>query len=206
MKGHSLFRANQLGVTQNIKVRGRLIDLGAKSIDAKYYSYLDTSNITEHLFTDYFHSGDNIIKIDLNGDLPFNDNEFDNILMFNVLEHLNVNTPVLSEIHRILKPKSHAHIIIPFLFKKHNDPEDHVRYTDTAIAYQLREIGFTEWEIQPIGAGPFQAAMAIFNGPLRFKLVRLICNYICFSMDSLIQKFGFDVSSFPTGYYVVVTK
>lgn len=45
---------------------------------------------------------------------PFSDNEFDEILADNVLEHLEDIPAVMRELHRIAKPDSQIRIIVPY--------------------------------------------------------------------------------------------
>ncbi len=57
-------------------------------------------------------------KFDIKHDLekfpyPFEDNEFDYILMDNVLEHLEDTIKVLEELHRISKPNAKIEIYVP---------------------------------------------------------------------------------------------
>jgi len=45
---------------------------------------------------------------------PFSDNEFDEILADNILEHLDDIPAVMKELHRIVKPGGEVRIIVPY--------------------------------------------------------------------------------------------
>ncbi|MEM5801770.1 MAG: class I SAM-dependent methyltransferase [Candidatus Aenigmatarchaeota archaeon] len=45
--------------------------------------------------------------------LPFNDNEFDEIIASHILEHIQNFIPLMEELHRILKPSGILHIYVP---------------------------------------------------------------------------------------------
>ena len=49
----------------NIILHGDGIDLGAKSKDAKYYQYLNLSNVNNIVFVDYFSKDKNMVDINL---------------------------------------------------------------------------------------------------------------------------------------------
>lgn len=68
-----------------------------------------------YLNVDFEKHSEGIDKIhDLNEfPYPFKENEFDIILMHNILEHLDDAYKVMKEIHRILKPGGKVHIYVP---------------------------------------------------------------------------------------------
>ena len=51
---------------------------------------------------------------DLRNPLPFSDNEFDKVILNNVLEHFENITPILKEVHRITKPTGKVVIMVPY--------------------------------------------------------------------------------------------
>ena len=55
----------------------------------------------------------NAVNLDLNNSLPYKDNSVSEILMFDILEHLNNPIEVLKECHRVIKPKGIIKIKIP---------------------------------------------------------------------------------------------
>lgn len=84
-------------------------------------------------------------KPDVVGDarnLPFQDNEFDNILCLEVLEHINQPQKAIAEMQRVLKPGGKIILTTRFIFPLHDVPGDYFRYTK----YGLQEL-FKDWEI-----------------------------------------------------------
>jgi len=77
--------------------------------------------------------------------LPFQDNEFDNILCLEVLEHLFEPAKAISEINRVLKPGGKLILSTRFIFPLHDAPEDYFRYTK----YGLQKL-FKNWQIKEI--------------------------------------------------------
>jgi SAM-dependent methyltransferase len=90
--------------------------------------------------------------------VPLPDESCNAILLFNILEHLPSHAHALAEARRLLRPGGQLLGVIPFLINVHRDPEDYVRFTDTALAALFANSGFAVKVIEPIGRGPFLAA------------------------------------------------
>ena len=80
--------------------------------------------------------------------LPFNDNHFDCICCFDVLEHINDDHKAISEIFRCLKPNGKTLITVPaysFLWSAHDKNMHHYRrYTKVKINNIFNLNGFTK--------------------------------------------------------------
>ena len=74
---------------------------------------------------------------------PFADNCADLVIATGLLEHVEDENALISEIFRILKPAGIAHIEVPFLQQYHNDPVDYRRYTLPGIVTFAQGFGFT---------------------------------------------------------------
>lgn len=99
----------------------------------------------------------NYLKLEIKDKIPFNDNYFDLITMLAVLEHLEQEKEILTDIFRILKPGGYFLITVPtkyakpvleFLaFKIHLINEDSIRehkryYTKNYLLNLIQNLGF----------------------------------------------------------------
>jgi SAM-dependent methyltransferase len=88
---------------------------------------------------------------DLNKPLPVSNKTFDVVIMSNLLEHICEPLTIMTECHRILKPKGNMIMTVPFLIKVHQEPHDFLRYTEHMLKRLLTQSGFQEFEITKIG-------------------------------------------------------
>jgi len=83
--------------------------------------------------------------------LPFADGCFDVVICSELLEHVQSPPLVLSEAHRVLRKDGILFVCVPFLYQIHGDPYDFGRYTDYYWSHHLKEIGFSNMEIEKQG-------------------------------------------------------
>ncbi len=114
-------------------------------------------------------------KLDVLGDLtalPFRDAVFDAALNVVTLEHVREPARVLAELSRVLTPSARLLLIVPHEWEEHQQPHDYFRYTRYGVEYLLRQAGFQDCDIRPVG-GFFRLlsrrllnALQFFPGPL----------------------------------------
>ena len=100
-KGYSLLRSYQIIECQNLYLKGKSIEFGAYKNSKKNFCnfFKGRSNFK---FSNIYNSKEsNYIKLDLTKKLKLKKNEFDNVLIFNVLEHLHDTDIVFNETNRI---------------------------------------------------------------------------------------------------------
>ncbi len=73
---------------------------------------------------------------------PFKTNEFDNLLMFGILEHLYTPYLAMEEVHRILKPGGRFFIMVPDAKNQKITPVHYYYYSYTGIKLMLNRAGF----------------------------------------------------------------
>lgn len=167
-----------------LKISGEVIDLGAKVSDEKYYHVLDQSDISALTFCDIFSVSENVVKVNLEQRLEIESKRFDNVILFNVLEHIYNYRGLVGEMQRILKPDGAAHVIVPFLHRYHGDPADYNRPTHVALYRMFKEGGFDSVKVHPIGAG----AWTVIASLLAMKLKSVWLQYPILTFFLWLQK------------------
>lgn len=84
-------------------------------------------------------------------ELPVRSASVDTVLLTEVLEHLPEPMPVLSELHRILKPQGVLILTAPMIYNVHGDPYDFFRFTPDGLRYILGRSGFRIIDLKPQG-------------------------------------------------------
>ena len=87
---------------------------------------------------------------DIAGDLSthdFNGQQFDVIVMSEVLEHIRTPDAAINNAFAVLKPGGQLVLTTPFLFPIHDRPHDYYRYTKYGLAWLLRD--FSDVVITP---------------------------------------------------------
>lgn len=79
--------------------------------------------------------------------LPFDDENFDSVLMDNVLEHITEPGPVLGEIRRVLRPGGRLLVGVPGRCGWDSDSDHKVFYDETALGQRLAASNFTKREL-----------------------------------------------------------
>jgi len=83
--------------------------------------------------------------------LPFNDNAFDWITAFEVLEHVRNPEAVMGEFNRVMRPGGQVVITVPMLWGIHYAPHDYRRYTKYGLKILAENNGFNLEHIDKIG-------------------------------------------------------
>lgn len=111
--------------------RGRLLDLGCGKVPL-YEVYRDF--VEENIcidWTDSLHESPHLdFEFDLNQSLPLEGEEFDTIVLTDVLEHIANPDSLWREMTRLLKPGGKVIVGVPFLYWIHEHPHDYYRYTE----------------------------------------------------------------------------
>jgi SAM-dependent methyltransferase len=104
--------------------------------------------------------------------LPFPDATFEAAINIVTLEHVLHPDRVICELGRVLAPGGRFLLVAPLQWEEHQQPHDYGRFTRYALDHLLRQAGFTDISIQPVG-GIFRLisrrllnALQFFPGPL----------------------------------------
>ena len=98
----TLLRFLQNETLANIKIEGEILDLGG-SPNSQYYSHLQIAEYSQITYADLYGNSNDFLIMDFNETFPIKNNSYDNILLMNVIEHLENYENCILEISRILK-------------------------------------------------------------------------------------------------------
>lgn len=128
-------------ILKKYKFAGNILDFGCGGKpykylfkDAKKYEGIDFINysINKDFYSekpDFYFSDDYLD----NFNLPFNDNIFDNVVSFQVLEHHKNPQKMIREIFRVTKKGGYVLVSVPFLEGIHEVPNDYQRFTQYGL-------------------------------------------------------------------------
>jgi len=102
-------------------------------------------------------------NVDVIGDIqniPFENNSFDTVWCEAVLEHVKNPTKAVSEIYRLLKKGGYVFVVVPFIHKYHEHPNDYYRWSKSG----LKEL-FKNFKEEKIGVyrGPTSALSSFLS-------------------------------------------
>ena len=182
LKGRTLIRSLFNEEIRNYKLYGRVLDLGSKSINSRYYKYIGIDAGCEITFTDLYEN-EGVVKVNVEEDFPFDDNTFDMVITFHLFEHVFDFSSSAEEIYRVLKPGGKLIISVPFMHKYHADPDDYFRFTDSAIIKTWERGGLKCESMDYIGEGIYTYFLTTM---MKFERIR----YLSRPMQLLVYFIG----------------
>lgn len=125
------------------RISGKTLDIGCGS---KPYRHLFTE-VSQYIGADIEQSGHkhehSSVDVFYDGKkFPFEDNSFDSLVFFEVLEHVFNPDDFLKEIKRVVKPNGHCLVTIPFIWGEHEQPYDYARYSSFGLNHLFEKNGF----------------------------------------------------------------
>ena len=142
---------------ENIKIyaKGKLLDLGCGKVPL-YHIYKEYT--TENVCVDWentLHKNEYLdFECDLTKKLPFEDGEFDTIILSDVLEHIPNPLELWKEMARILAAKGKIIINVPFYHWIHEAPHDYYRYTEFALRRFVENSNLKLVKLERMGGVP----------------------------------------------------
>ena len=186
----SLLRTYQKIKCSSLILHGLSLEFGAvKKKENNFSNFFKGTSIFEH--SNKIHDKSfNIFKSDLTKKLKIKSNKYNNILIFNVLEHLPEYRIALSEINRILKKKGKIIGSTPFIYQIHDAPKDYFRFTREFFEFELKKQKFKNIKVQYLGNGPLTACYSLMYPYIRFlPIFSHLVLLICFILDNILQIF-----------------
>jgi SAM-dependent methyltransferase len=195
-------------------VQGHLVDLGCGKVPL-YDAYKDY--ITESLCVDWpasIHKNPFLdAECDLNLTLPFQNEQFDTIILSDVLEHISNPTQLYSEMCRILKPSGKVIMNVPFFYKLHETPHDYFRYTKFALLKFANDSRFKVILLHEMGGLPEVltdlSSKLLVNIPLVGRYISIFIQWTgrLFSRSGLGKKLTAKTKEhYPLGYFAILQK
>ncbi len=101
---------------------------------------------------------------------PFGSEEFDSVVLNQVLEHVFNPPQFLAEVNRILKKGGVVLLTVPFVWDEHEQPNDYARYSSFGVRFLLEQNRF-ELLVQRKTANDITAIFQLVNAYLYKKTV-----------------------------------
>ena len=152
--------------------------------------------------------------------LPFPDNQFESVLLLDVLEHLSTPDICIAEIERVLTEGGNLFLKVPFLYPVHDAPFDFHRWTRFGLIQLAQRHGLQVVSERHIGE-PVETAALLTNiawskvvlrwvrsGNPLMVLGLLLAPAIVLTnlMGALISKLGSSDGMMPHGYFLILQK
>jgi len=195
------------------RVSGRLLDLGCgKAPLLGYYSeFVESATLVD--WGNSLHENPILdIVADLNQPLPIHD-EYDTVILSDVLEHIAEPQGLMNEIGRLLKSGGFLLLNVPFYYPLHEEPFDFHRYTRHALVRMCDLAGLEVVEVHSIGGVPevmidltskITQAIPGVGRALTHIFQALGGWSVTFGLGKLLSKRTAD--RFPLGYTLVAVK
>lgn len=183
-------------------IEGRALDLagGGKS---SYYPYLSKRlSITRT----NFYAGEGIDQVvDLEKPLPFTDESFDHIFLFNAIYIIKDPRMLLAEIKRVLKKGGTLYLSSPFVANEMPEPHDYVRFTHEGLSILFKEVGLQDFSIERFGER-FTSMAYIAHLFFIISPIRLVGYSVANALDKVVPKKLKKNYPMPLGYFCIIKK
>jgi len=189
----------------NIYIKNKILDLGSGN-HSSYLNFIKKKNVDIFFSDKNFKEDKNFIQVDLEKNINIKDLSFDNILLFNVLEHIQNYQNLINEIYRILNNGGKLELFVPFMHRFHKDPNDYFRPTHEYLQKIFINSGFKDIEINIIGTGPFAVISEILHQYFKFRAIKLLFFFIFILLNKIIKIFSKDYYTFYAGIHCTCKK
>ncbi len=135
--------------------------------------------------------------------------KFNNILAFNVLEHIHNDSRAIDELKKLLKKRGKLYISTPFLYRYHQAPKDYKRYTLEYFEKILKDKNFRIKKKVSLGTGPFLASYSLlFDYLKKIPFISYPIITLCFLLDYFLMLFHKNKSNilYPICIIIVAEK
>jgi len=206
---YSPLRTFQIIEANKVFLKGKSLEFGAYKNTKKNFS-THLKGEKNFQYTNLKKDKKNkILEADLNKRLKFKSNYYQNLIIFNVLEHLSNPTRSLKELNRILRKGGLIIGSTPFLYQIHGAPNDYLRFSKDYLIEEFKKRNFKTIYVKELGYGPFLAAFSILFPYFKFlPIINHIILFMCLIFDSFLQIFVKTKlrEIFPLGIFFIFKK
>ena len=209
LKKNTLLRVLQIYECLNIALYGTSIEFGAIDNKDKTFSNFVKGESKFHYSNKKSNKKLKVFYSDLTKKLNISSNKYNNVLFFNIFEHLSEYKLAFSEIYRIMKKGGFFIGSVPFIYQIHTAPNDYFRFSREFFKLNLKKYGFKKAKVKALGFGPFTASYSLLWPYINFlPFLSQICLLLAYILDSFIQIFvKTDLKEiFPVGYFFIAKK
>ena len=190
LRNYSILRIFQIIETKELFLKGKSLEFGASINYKKNFSHFSKGENNFHYSNIDNKKNKKIIKMDLTKKLKIKSNTYNNVLIFNVLEHINNHEIAFIEMKRILSNNGNLIGSTPFLYQVHGAPKDYFRFTKDFFFEKLKKNKFSKVEIKCLGFGPFVACFSLIQSYTKYlPLVNHVIISACYLLDFVLQLF-----------------
>lgn len=205
----SLCRILQNIECDRISLSGNIIEFGAEPLSKNNFSSIVKKIKVKKIdFSDKFIKKAGVINADLNEKTSLKKNYYNNVLLFNVMEHLINIDNAKKEIKKILKKNGKLIGSTPFLYRFHGAPSDYLRFTKPFLNIFLKK-DFKVSEVKNLGFGPFCLCYSFLSDfTKKIPFLNLLIFPLTFLLDSILNIFvKYDLKDiYPIAIFFVVKK
>ena len=209
LKKNTLLRVLQIYECFNIDLYGTSIEFGAIDNKDKTFSNFVKGKSKFHYSNKISNKKLKVFYSDLTKKLNIPSKKYNNVLFFNILEHLPEYKLVFSEIYRIIKKGGFFIGSVPFIYQIHAAPNDYFRFSKQFFELNLKKYRFKQVKVKSLGFGPFVASCSLLYSYSKYiPLLSQLCLLLAYIFDSVIQLFvKTDLKEiFPIGYFFTAKK
>ena len=209
LRKYSPLRIFQILEANKVSIKGKSLEFGAYKDQNKNFSTHLRGEKNFQYTNLKKEKKNNILKGDLDQKLKFKSNYYQNLVIFNVLEHLINPTKSLKELNRILKKDGLLIGSTPFLYQVHGAPNDYLRFTKNYLISEFKKKKFKAIYVKELGYGPFLASFSILFPYFKFlPIINHIIFLMCLIFDSFLQIFIKTKlrEIFPLGIFFIFKK
>jgi len=209
LKKNTLLRVLQIYECFNIDLKGISIEFGVINNKDKTFSNFVKGKSKFHYSNKISNKKLKVFYSDLTKKLNISSTKYNNVLFFNILEHLPEYELAFSEIYRIIKKGGSFIGSVPFIYQIHAAPNDYFRFSKQFFELNLKKYKFKQIKVKALGFGPFTASYSLLYPYLKYlPLLSQISLLLAYILDSLIQVFvKTDLKEiFPLGYFFIAKK
>ena len=203
LQGKSFMRAtHNLYLKKNLLLRNITADLGSGSKNDYKKLIFKKKEIVDNF--DYYKIDKSTSIIDLEKKFIFK-KKYKNILLFNVLEHIQNKDILIKSINKNLKKGGRLELFVPFMYRYHSDPKDFYRFTHTYLENFLKKNGF-KVKIILISTGPFNVILEILFKYFKLNFLKIIFSPFFILINQFFSLFSKDFKNYYCGIHCSCVK